>query len=336
LTAWIILLLSIFVGMVVGKICSILLQRVGTRAWATAGKLLVDLAGPANLALLTLGLHVGLLPIQMSPDLQWFVTKVLQFLYSIAVFWYVFNLASLVDVLFQRLSRKTNSSLDKLIAPLVRRSLRVFLVVIAVLFVFQSIFEKDIGAWLAGLGLAGLAVTLAAQDSLKNLFGSITVILDQSFKIGDRIICTGCDGIIEDIGFRSTKVRTLGGHLVTIPNANIVNSPIENVSRRPAIRRNFTLALSLDTSAEKVKQALQLIKTVLAERELYEHIHPKIQGETVEPRVVFSDYTPKTLNLDITYWYAPPNTGEYMAHAEKLNMRILEELNRAGIKLVNY
>jgi MscS family membrane protein len=221
------------------------------------------------------------------------------------------------------------------VAPLVRRTLRVFLIVIAAMFIVQSVFKQDIGAWLAGLGIAGLAVSLAAQDSLKNLFGSITIIMDRSFKIGERIICTGCDGVIEDIGLRTTRVRTSGGHVISIPNANIVNSPIENLSRRPAIRRNFSLALKLDTPAEKVKLGLKIVNDILAEEGIREPIHPTINGKITSPQVVFSDYKTNCLILEVAYWFAPPNNDQYAAHAEKINLRILEEFNRAGINLAS-
>jgi MscS family membrane protein len=335
LTAWVILLLSIFVGMVAGKTCSFLLQRAASHGGKTPIKFFLDLAGPANLALITIGLQIGLLYISMSPVLKTFFVKVQVLLYSIAAFWYAYNLISIVDTLFHQFGRKTDSSLAIHVAPLVRRTLRMFLIVITVMFVVQSVFEKDISAWLAGLGIAGLAVSLAAQDSLKNLFGSITIIMDRSFKIGERIICSGCDGVIEDIGLRTTRVRTAGGHIISIPNANIVNSPIENVSRRPGIRRNFTLALKPDTPAEKVKLALKIVNDILAERDIREPIHPTIYGKITSPQVVFSEYKTNSLILDVTYWFAPPNNDEYSANAEKINLRILEEFNRAGINLAN-
>ncbi len=335
LLAWFMLLLWIFVGITAGKICAILLHKAGSRDWAVPTKFLLDLAGPANLFLIAIGLMCGLLWIQMSENLKDFAFRTLLLMFYIAFFWYVYNLISIVDVTFQRIGRKTDSSLATHVAPLFRRTLRVFLIVIAAMFIVQSVFKQDIGAWLAGLGIAGLAVSLAAQDSLKNLFGSITIIMDRSFKIGERIICSGCDGVIEDIGLRTTRVRTSGGHLISIPNANIVNSPIENVSRRPAIQRNFTLALKLDTPTEKVKLALKIVNDILAEEEIREPIHPAIDGKRTSPQVVFSDYKPNGLILNVTYWFAPPNNDQYMAHAEKINLRILEEFNRAGINLAS-
>jgi len=335
LFAWIMLLLWIFIGLVMGKSCAFLLQRAAARDWPIPTKFLLDLAGPANLFLITVGLSFGLMGISMSSDLKFYVFKILLLLFYISVFWYAYNLISIVDAMFNRIGRKSDTSLAIHISPLVRRTLRVFLVVIALMFVIQSVFDQNIGAWLAGLGIAGLAVSLAAQDSLKNLFGSVTIIMDRSFKIGERIICTGCDGVIEDIGLRTTRVRTIGGHLVSIPNANIVNSPIENVSRRPAIRRNFTLVLKLNTPAEKVKMALKIVKDILEDEHIRQPIHPTINGKSFSPQVSFIDYKENSLILNITYWYAPPNNDEYTAHAEKINLRILEEFNRAEINLAN-
>jgi MscS family membrane protein len=209
----------------------------------------------------------------------------------------------------------------------------VFLIILTVMYVLKDVFDKDIGAWLAGLGIAGIAVSLAAQDSLKNLFGSITIILDRPFKIGDRIICTGYEGVIEDIGFRSTKVRTTVGHLVSIPNANVVNSPIENISRRPGIRRNFTINLLPDTPADKVKQAVEIVRNLLEDPEFREPIHPRINGEASVPQVVCGDFINNNLLLTVTYWYASAKSADYAQHSEKLNLRILAAFEQAGIRM---
>ena len=332
--AWIMLLVWIFAGIMAGKICAIILQKAGSRDWGVPTKFLLDLAGPANLFLIAVGLSFGLLWIRMGQDLKEFAFKTLLLLFYIAFFWYIYNLISVVDAVFHRIGAKTDSSLAQHVAPLVRGTLRVFLVVIAAMFVVQSVFKQDIGAWLAGLGIAGLAVSLAAQDSLKNVFGSITIIMDRSFKIGDRIICSGCEGVIEDIGLRTTRVRTSEGHLISIPNANIVTSPVENVSRRQGIRRDFSFVLKLDTPAEKVKLALKIVSDILAENDICEPIHPAINGKKTQPQVFFSDFKPNGLILNIVYWFAPPNKDQYLPHAEKINMRILEEFNRAGINLV--
>ena len=335
-TSWLLLLLAIFVGMVLGRIVAAVLGRVAARTrargWLVRTHVVEDLIGPAKLAILTLGIHVGLASVRMSVDLQLFCWKTLALLYSISVFWYLFNLVEVIDVMLRRFTAKTESTLDDQFVPLIRKTLRVFLVVIGILFVVGTVFECNIGAWLAGLGIAGLAVSLAAQDSIKNLFGSITILLDRPFLVGDRIAYAGYDGVIEEIGFRSTKVRTLTGHMVTIPNSNIVNDPVENIAQRKSIRRIMNVTITYDTSREKIEQAVQILRDILEEDDLREPIHAVIDGDEFPPRVYFNDYNSESLNILLIYWFAPPAYWDYLDHAQRLNLRIFEEFERAGIE----
>ncbi|MCC6126273.1 MAG: mechanosensitive ion channel family protein [Pirellulales bacterium] len=333
IVAWLWLLGYIFAGMVLGKIVSVLLLRVASGKEGVIAKFFSDMAGPANLALVTLGIFVGLHWLTLGESLEEFAAQVIHLLFTLSVFWYAYNLIGMIDPLLRHLSRNSASALDKQVAPLVRRTLRVFLLILTVMYVFKDVFGQDIGAWLAGLGIAGIAVSLAAQDSLKNLFGSITIILDRPFKIGDRIICTGYEGVIEDIGFRSTKVRTGAGHLVSIPNANVVNSPIENISRRPGIRRNLTINLPSNTPAEKLKQAAAIARELLESEEFREPIHPRINGEASAPQVTCGEIVNNNLQLAIAYWYVPAKAAEFNQHTERLTVRILEAFEKAGIPL---
>jgi MscS family membrane protein len=291
------------------------------------------MTGPASLALLTIGLYLGLADLKMGPALLSFVPKVLRLLYIIAVFWYAYNLVDVIDVVMRRFSRNGDGKLDQLVVLLVSRSLRVFLIVVGTLTVAESVFKQDIGAWLAGLGIAGLAVSLAAQDSIKHLFGSVAILLDRSFRIGDRVISGAYDGTIEDIGFRSTKLRTAAGHLVTIPNSSMVNSPIENVSRRPAIRRVVTLLISGRTPCDKVRQLTSALLAVFDEEGIRGPVRPRIDGVERLPQVRLEDIQAGDFKLTVTYWYAPATDPNHAVHAEKVNLRIIEALQKAGIEL---
>jgi MscS family membrane protein len=333
---WGVLLGAIFLGMVVGKIVGMVLGRLarqaGDRGWVVRQNVLQDLIGPAALALLALGLALGLASLNMSVPLQRFWMKILLLLYSIAFFWYAYNLVSVIEVMLLRLTARTESALDDQLVPLIRKTLRVFLVVIAVMFIFDAVLGQDITAWLAGLGIAGLAVSLAAQDSLKNLFGSITVLLDRPFQLGERIVFGGYDGVVEDIGFRSTKIRTPTGHLVTIPNSKIVNDPVENIGRRPFIRRTIDVTITYDTPREKIEQAVDILRDLLEEKGIAEPIHPTLNGNEYPPRVYFNDYNSESLNIKVLYWFTPPAYWDFMEHGQRLNLRIFEEFEKAGIE----
>jgi MscS family membrane protein len=333
---WLLLLGAILAGVVAGKVVSAILLRARGRMeqsrFAVQSRLLTDAAGPAHLALITIGIGVGLAQLDMGEPLRAFLDDVIALLIYIAIFWYVFNIVSVVEVLMRKLTARTKSDLDDRIVPLIRKTLRIFVLVVGFLIIAENVFGQDIAAWLAGLGIAGLAVSLAAQDSLKNIFGSITIFLDHPFKVGDRVNYSGYDGPVEEIGFRSTKIRTLTGHLVTVPNSRIVNDPIENIGRRPYIRRLMNVTITYDTPKEKIEQAIQIIKGILEEPGIAEPIHGKIGQDEFPPRVYFNDYNAASLNLMVIYWYFPPAYWDYIEHAERLNLRLFEEFAKAGIE----
>lgn len=332
---WVILFGAIFAGVLVGRIVQSILRRVGGgligRGWTARGRFFSDAAAPANLLIVTVALSSGLAQLQMGDALRSVIVNTMQLLLLVAIFWYAFNLVSIVEVMLYRMTEKTNSKLNDQLVPVIRKTLRIFLVVVAILFVAQNIFNQDIGAWLAGLGIAGLAVSLAAQDSLKNLFGSITILFDKPFQVGERISYSGYDGVIEDIGFRSTKVRTLSGHLVNIPNSRIVNDPIENIAQRPTIRRILNVTITYDTPLAKIREGVQIIRDILDEEGIREPINPTVNGDVLSPRVHFNEFNAASLNIFVIYWYAPPVWWDYLAHAEQVNLRIFEEFEKAGI-----
>ncbi|HBO44228.1 MAG TPA: hypothetical protein DD670_09905, partial [Planctomycetaceae bacterium] len=265
---WLLFLAAVLVGLLAGKIVASILGYISRfesrRGWTMRARLVGDVIGPASLALFALGLSFGFALLSMTPEVRDFLHKITWMLYTLCAFWYVYGLVDLIDIGFKRRRDRSDSKLDAQLIPVMRRGSRVVLVVLAVMYT-ATIFGQPIGTWLAGLGLAGLAISLAAQDTLKNFFGSITIFLDRPFKIGERIVCNGYDGVIEDIGFRSTKIRTLTGNLVNMPNANIVNSPIENIGSRPSIRRILNLTITYDTSREKIAEAIAIVKRILAE-----------------------------------------------------------------------
>ncbi|MGY8771246.1 MAG: mechanosensitive ion channel family protein [Pirellulales bacterium] len=178
---------------------------------------------------------------------------------------------------------------------------------------------------LAGAGVGGLAVALAAQDTLKNVFGSIMIILDKPYRVGERIVMGTYDGVVEEIGIRSTKIRLLTGHLATIPNEEMARSDIENVGRRTHIRRVSDIAIRLDTSPEKTEQAVKIIHDILKDHEGLNEKYP--------PRVYFSQLSRDCLMIRMMYWYHPPEYWDYMAFSEKVNLQIKRQFAAAGIEL---
>ncbi|MGF1634869.1 MAG: mechanosensitive ion channel family protein [Phycisphaerae bacterium] len=331
LFGWGMLVVGIFLGLLVGRLLATALRRIGRRIDGDTTRLrsaiFLSVASPVSLAVFTVGLRFGLAGIAMSPGLRDFAARVVALLLLTAVGWFFYNLVEIVDVLLRRLTARTRTGLDDMIVPLVRKTMRILLVIVFTLAVAENVFDANVGAFLAGLGIAGLAVSLAAQDSIKNLFGSITILVDNPFSVGERIVFSGHDGFVEEIGFRSTKIRTLTGHLVTVPNSEIVNNAVENIGRRPSIRRVMEITLTYDTPPEKMQEATRILAEIFAEPEIARAFRP----DTHPPRIYFSDFNDASLGIKVYYWHFPPDYWVWTQHANLVNLRVLERFNAAGL-----
>ena len=177
---------------------------------------------------------------------------------------------------------------------------------------------------LASAGIGGLAFALAAQDMLKNMFGSMMILLDKPFRVGDRIVIKRYDGFVEEIGLRSTRIRLLTGHMATIPNDEMARSDIENVGRRPHIRRVADVKLPLDTTREQLQQAVDIIRDLLDRHEGMDPDRPA--------RVYFTEYESQAFNIRFFYWYSPPDYWQFLDYSERLNLAINQAFAEAGIK----
>jgi Small-conductance mechanosensitive channel len=150
------------------------------------------------------------------------------------------------------------------------------------------------------------------------------IILDKPFKIGDRIVTQGYDGVVEQIGFRSTRVRTLTGHQVTIPNEKMAGVSVENIGRRPSIRRLTNITITYDTPIEKVEKAVAIIREIL---ENHEGMDPEFP-----PRVYFNEFNDASLNIMMIYWYFPPNYWDFLHFSEGVNLKIMRAFEAEGIE----
>lgn len=210
-------------------------------------------------------------------------------------------------------------------AALVRISARLgSLVVALVLFIVGGQYLGiPVGTLLASAGILGAAVALGAQDVLKNLFGSVALFADKPFRVGDRITFQEYDGVVEDIGLRSTRLRLLSGQLASLPNEKLANNDVENVTNRAHIRKAATIHIPLNTPSEKVEKAVSIIRDNLANHEGMDPDRP--------PRVFFEEFGTSSFTIRFFCWYTPPNRWDFQAFSERLNLAILREFEEHGI-----
>jgi len=243
---------------------------------------------------------------------------------TLALFLFVYKLIAVMDYELKRLVSRDDNLLDQNFVQLMRFLARFTVIVIGTVYVIRAVSGQPLSALLAGLGIGGLAIALAAQDTLKNLFGSVMIMMDKPFSIGERVVVEDTDGVVEDIGFRSTRVRTLAGHLVTVPNEKMANAKIENIGLRPHIRRLANITITYDTPVEKVKKAVEILKEVL---DNHEGMHPDFP-----PRVFFNEFNDASLNILMLYWFHPNDFWAYARMTEQINLKIMERFEAEGIE----
>ncbi len=319
---------AVFGALVVGVLARFSMQRaakrIGEGKRKLAGLFLDSFAKPVLLLAFTVGLWLGVSSLNLKESIADVAATIVAVLYSVSIGYAIYKLVDIVDHYLDRLSQSTDSKVDDMLAPLVGKSIRITVFVLVILQVVQTVSNKPITSILAGLGVGGLAVALAAQDTIKNFFGSLVILGDKPFEVGDRIDIDGHDGPVEVVGFRSTKIRTLDGHLVTVPNSEMVNSTICNIGKRPYIKRVANITITYDTLPEKVEKAIVIVKDILKDHEGMSPDFP--------PRVYFSDFNDWALNIMVIYWYHPPDYWQYMEFSEKVNLQILTRFNNEGIE----
>lgn len=325
----ILILLAWVIGaMILGKLVQVGLSSLG-KLKRFEDKSLVQVAfksigRPIPFLFAVVGLYFGLESFEFSADAEVIKSDCFGVLATITMAYFLYSLVAVIDHALTHLTAKTQTKMDDMLSPMVRKSLRFVVVLLALLRIGQILSDKPLTTIITGLGVGGLAVALAAQETIKNFFGSMVIFADKPFELGERIKVGGHDGVIEEVGFRSTRIRTLDGHLVTAPNGELANQMIQNIAKRPYIKRVMNVTITYDTTPDKVQEALDILRDMLKDHEGMDEEFP--------PRVFFNDYNAASLNILVIYWYHPPAYWDFLAHAEKVNMELLQRYNAAGIE----
>lgn len=211
------------------------------------------------------------------------------------------------------------------------RSLVFYFMLMGVVLMAMHMVNIDLTAFTILGGALAIGVGFGSQALINNFIGGLIMLAERPVRLGERIIFGGTDGIVEDVGFRCTKLRTSSDHLLTIPNSTLVNESIENIDRRRTIRRKLIIAVTYNITRDALASAVDAVRDILEEKEIRERIHPIIGFEEYSPKVFFSDFATESLNIQVVYWYAPADWWSYMEHSQRVNFRIMEEFERLGI-----
>ena len=260
----------------------------------------------------------NLLVTAYHPDFVWF-SNLLVFL---GIVFYFFDLVGIIDTVYGERIFHSNDRLMETVRPILLKIIRAFILFLAFMHIYQAVTGQTMVSVLAGLGIGGLALALASQETLKNLLGFASIAFDKVFLVGDPVNIASYEGVVEHVGIRSLRLRAYNGNSVIIPNSTAINSDIVNLSRRPYIRREIRIALSPANPHEKMVAALDAIRDALDDHE------GKIAG--LPPVVRFADYEPARFIVQALFWY---DAGKpfYLDECSRMNLEICKRLTELGI-----
>ncbi|GAB4241583.1 MAG: hypothetical protein OHK005_04740 [Candidatus Methylacidiphilales bacterium] len=323
---WMGLFLAILAGLTLktlvrglGKILIKLAKRTATK-WDAI--LVEAVAGPVALLTASLLWWMAVISLRFTGVVRDVLVYGVKLLICGALIWTFYAAAGVFQQFLREFAKRSDNNLDEQIVKLISRSLKVFIVVVGVLLAAQNM-GIQVFSVLAGLGIGGLAVALAAKDSLSNFFGSIMIMFDRPFKVGHWIVVKGQEGIVEDIGFRSTKIRTFYNSLVSIPNAEVATSPVDNLGMRRLRRVKTVIGVTYDTPPEKLETFLEAIKNV---------IKANPHAVSFNCHVVFNDFGPSSLNILLYFFLQVPDWATELEQRQNVLLEIVRAAKELGVE----
>jgi len=256
----------------------------------------------------------GKVPVVYEIKLIQVIDKLFLLLFIISFFRIILRLIDFVAHIFLYRTSLTEDKSDDQMVPFVKELSKIITIIFAVFVVMGWVFNLNVATIIAGLGIGGIAVALAAQDTLQNLLGSFTIFADKPFVVGDLIRIDKYEGTIEKVGFRSTLLRTIDKTLVVIPNKKMVDSPLENLTLRNSHRIKFDIGLKYDTPSDLMMKIAEEIKTFINSR-------PLIGEDTI---VTFDTMGQTALNIQVQYFIAVANGADYAQIKEEINYQIMK------------
>ena len=282
---------------------------------------------PLKVFFIILGIYLAIVflrvPLQINDQVMDIVTKTFKIISVIEFAVGLANSFTAKTILGKKLRKSLSQKMDDTVFEFVLKITRVLIYVIAI-FLVLAILEINLTGLIAGLGLGGVIITLAAQDTAKNLFGGLVIFIDKPFAVGDWIQMDNYEGTIEDITFRTTRIRTFENALVNIPNAIIADASVTNWSKMEKRRYKTNLCVELDTPLEKLELLKTRIEKMLQERE-------SVFDDSIIVR--FDQITDNGINILIYTYTNSVDYASYLKEVEDINMKIMKILNEEHIEL---
>lgn len=313
--AGVFLLAALFLRRVVTVIIFNQLKKLASKTETTLDdKLFPALEGPVATFVMVVGIFAALKVLKLSEANDRYVSVGSTVAFSLVIFWGLLRAFSAVLDHAHEIAVQKQMGIAAFM-PWIRKTLVGIFVVIGVLMVIQNLgYGESIKTLIAGLGIGGLAFALAAQDTIANLFGSIVVAIDQPFRIGEAVKIGANEGVVEDIGLRSTKLRAPAKNLIVIPNKTVAAEAIVNNSRFVQRRIEQVIGLTYDTRPEQMEGIVAEIRRIItAETEV----------DAGSVHVYFRDFNASSMDIWLTYNTKNPDFAKHMALRQRINLAIM-------------
>lgn len=286
--------------------------------------LLNVLEKPAKVLIIGLSIWAAISIFSIPVFLQSFLTRILRTFFIVIVFWFLYCSADSIAFMFERYLNKSSKKTSPVLTNLFRKSIK-FIIVLLEVFMIIKEWGYDISGLIAGIGVGGLALSLAAKDAASNLLGSITIMLDKTYSVGDWIQANDIEGFVEEIGFRSTKIRTFANSLISVPNSILSNEPVTNWSKRGKRRVSFNLQIPLNTPAHKIESLISKIKEMI---ENNDDINQEYHVVSV------SGFGEASLEIVIYYFTNSTAWADNLKVSQVVNLNILKLFEEAGVAII--
>ncbi len=287
----------------------------------TDDKFIDILEPPMKFSILILGFFLAEEWLDLK-NFQTIAANIEKTLITFVLFWILYRAVNEFSYIFTRFSSKFGKQLSSDVENFVMKFLKVIIIIIALMTILEG-WGINVSAFVASLGLIGMAFALAAKDTAANLFGSLVIFTDKPFKKGDWILTPDVEGTIESIGIRSTRVRTFAQALVSVPNAVIANSAITNWSQMGKRRIKMRLGLTYSTNTNQMESILKDLREMLKN-------HPDVHQDTI--MIYFDEFQDSSLSLFCYFFTTTTVWSEYLSVKEDINLKMMKivEQNGAG------
>jgi MscS family membrane protein len=283
---------------------------------------------PVGYFILLHGFYFAILSLHLPDMIGWInIADILDKGYilclSFIMLYLFFKLIDVIGLYVFRMTKDSDNKLDDQLAPLLIKSLRIFVIIIGVLFIIQN-FGYSIASLLAGLGIGGLAFALAAKDTIGNLFGSFTIFSDKPFHQGDWIRIGDVEGTVEEVGFRSTRIRRFDQAQVVVPNSHFTKNDVTNFSAMKKRRIKFNLGVTYGTSPEQMTKVVEGIKQIIKEDHKFDHTFSMVH---------FTEFGDFSLNIFIYCFTKTTVWDEFLSVREEFNLKIMQLLEELEVEI---